>query len=89
MIDGIDKRFPLADRSIEPLFLGALAERYRTQPPPASFRVIVSPLTEWVWLGGWLAVVGGIVAIWPPGLLRPSLVRRRRRAAVAVPAEAV
>jgi cytochrome c-type biogenesis protein CcmF len=91
MIDGIDRRFPLADRSMEPLFLGALAERYRLEPVPVSFRVIVSPLTAWVWLGGWLAVAGGLVAIWPPGLLRPALAwrRRRRAAAVARPAEAV
>jgi cytochrome c-type biogenesis protein CcmF len=89
MIDGIDRRFPLADRSMEPLFLGALAERYRLQPLPVSFRVIVSPLTAWVWLGGWLAVAGGLVAIWPPGLRRRAIVRRRRPAPVAVPAEAV
>jgi cytochrome c-type biogenesis protein CcmF len=85
MIDAIDARFPLADRAMEPLFLEALAERYRLQPVPASFRVIVSPLTAWVWLGGLLALAGGLVAIWPPGVLRPSVVRRRRPAGIAVP----
>ena len=85
MIDGIDRRFPLADRSMEPLFLGVLAQRYRLQPPPASLRVIVSPLTAWIWLGGWLAVAGGLVAIWPPGLRRPAFARRRRPAPAAVP----
>jgi cytochrome c-type biogenesis protein CcmF len=85
LIDGIDRRFPLADRAMEPLFLGAFAQRYRTQPAPVAFRVIVAPLTAWVWLGGWLAVLGGVVAIWPPGLLRVSFARRR----APVPVEAV
>jgi cytochrome c-type biogenesis protein CcmF len=86
MIDGIDKRFPLADRSLEPLFLGTLADRYRQQPVPVAFRVIVAPLTTWVWLGGWLAVLGGLVAIWPAGL--PARVPARRRATVPVAAKA-
>jgi cytochrome c-type biogenesis protein CcmF len=85
MIDGIDKRFPLADRSLEPLFLGAFAQRYREQPTPVAFRVIVAPLTAWVWWGGWLAVLGGLIAIWPPGLRLPALARLPRR----VPAKAV
>ena len=86
MIDGIDKRFPLAGRSLEPLFLGALADRYRQQPVPVAFRVIVAPLTAWVWLGGVLAVLGGLVAIWPAGL--PSRVPARRRASLPVAVKA-
>jgi len=87
MIDGIDKRFPLADRSLEPLFLGAFAQRYREQPTPVAFRVIVAPLTAWVWWGGWLAVLGGLIAIWPPGLRAP--LRARLRLPRRVPARAV
>lgn len=85
MIDGIDKRFPLADASMEPLFLSALAQRYRLDPVPASFRVIDSPLTSWVWIGGLLALGGGLIALWPPGLLKLPA-RRRARRAVRVPA---
>jgi cytochrome c-type biogenesis protein CcmF len=76
MIDGIDKRFPLADARMEPLFLNALAERYRLQPPPAAFRLIISPLVAWVWIGGLIAVLGGLIAIWP----RPPRTRQRVRA---------
>jgi cytochrome c-type biogenesis protein CcmF len=84
MIDGIDQRFPLAGRSMEPLFLGALADRYRLQPVPVAFRVIVAPLTAWIWLGGLLAVFGGLVAIWPAGLRVPARRRERAPAPVAV-----
>jgi cytochrome c-type biogenesis protein CcmF len=65
MINGIDKRFPLADAKMEPLFLQALAERYRVAPPKAAFRLIVSPMVMWVWIGGLGAVLGGLIAIWP------------------------
>jgi cytochrome c-type biogenesis protein CcmF len=87
MIDGIDKRFPLADRSLEPLFLQALAQRYRLDPVPASFRVIDAPLTTWVWGGGLLALLGGLVALWPARLpwrrLAPRRAALRRRVPIA------
>jgi cytochrome c-type biogenesis protein CcmF len=73
MIDGLDKRFPLATGRSEGLLLAALAARYEVAPPPASFRLIVSPLVEWIWLGGAIAGFGGLIALWPA----PSRVRRR------------
>jgi cytochrome c-type biogenesis protein CcmF len=65
MIDGLDKRFPLATGRSEGLLLAALAARYEVAPPPASFRLIVSPLVEWIWLGGAIAGLGGLIALWP------------------------
>ena len=73
MIDGLDKRFPLATGRSEGLLLAALAARYEVAPPPASFRLIVSPLVEWIWLGGAIAGLGGLIALWPA----PFGVRRR------------
>jgi cytochrome c-type biogenesis protein CcmF len=73
MIDGLDKRFPLATGRSEGLLLAALAARYEVAPPPASFRLIVSPLVEWIWLGGAIAGFGGLIALWPA----PFRVRRR------------
>jgi cytochrome c-type biogenesis protein CcmF len=73
MIDGLDKRFPLATGRSEGLLLAALATRYEVAPPPASFRLIVSPLVEWIWLGGAIAGFGGLIALWPA----PFMVRRR------------
>jgi cytochrome c-type biogenesis protein CcmF len=73
MIDGLDKRFPLATGRSEGLLLAALAARYEVAPPPATFRLIVSPLVEWIWLGGAIAGFGGLIALWPA----PFRVRRR------------
>jgi cytochrome c-type biogenesis protein CcmF len=73
MIDGIDKRFPLAQGDTQRFLLAAVAQRYALAPPPAVFRMIVSPLVEWIWLGGILLGIGGLVAIWPP----PRATRRR------------
>jgi cytochrome c-type biogenesis protein CcmF len=82
MIDGIDKRFPLADAATTRLLLGVIAQRYRRAPPPAPFRLIVSPMVEWIWLGGVLLGLGGLIAVWPA----PAPVRGR--ALRAVPAGA-
>jgi len=65
MVDGIDRRFPLADAASQGLLLGVIAERYRLDPPPAGFRMIVSPLVTWIWLGGLVAISGALIAIWP------------------------
>jgi cytochrome c-type biogenesis protein CcmF len=53
-----------------------------------AFRVIVAPLTAWVWLGALLAVLGGFVAIWPAGLARRVPVRRAQRAPASVAVKA-
>ncbi len=66
MIDGIDKRFPLAQGDTQRFLLTALAQRYVAAPPPAVFRLIVSPMVEWIWLGGIVLGLGGLIAIWPP-----------------------
>jgi cytochrome c-type biogenesis protein CcmF len=76
MINGLDKRFPLATGRSEGLLLAALAARYEVAPPPASFRLIISPLVEWIWLGGAIAGLGGLIALWP------AAAPVRRRAAV-------
>jgi len=73
MIDGIDRRFPLAAGESATVLLGAIADRYAARPPPASLRLIVSPMVEWIWLGGLIGVAGGLVALWPA----PGAARRR------------
>jgi len=64
-IDEGDRRFADASGDIQAVAIAALAERYRTNPPPATFRVLVSPLVSWIWLGGGIVVLGALTALWP------------------------
>jgi cytochrome c-type biogenesis protein CcmF len=57
-----------ADRNA---FLGqalqGLTRSYTDNPPPATFRFIVSPLVTWIWLGGLIVIGGAGIALWPAG----------------------
>jgi cytochrome c-type biogenesis protein CcmF len=59
--------------------LVGLADRYVRTTPPATFRLLVSPLVGWIWLGALIVALGGLVAIWPS----PRTVGRRVSAAYA------
>ncbi len=50
-----------------------IANGYLTETPAVTFKVIVNPLVSWIWVGGAIALLGAIVALWPT----------RRRAHVA------
>jgi cytochrome c-type biogenesis protein CcmF len=39
---------------------------YRTEGASAGFRVLVSPLVSWIWIGALIVFAGGLVALWPP-----------------------
>ena len=71
--------------------LTVLARDYLRNPPPAQFNLISLPLVEWLWLGGILALIGALIAIWPgPRPLRAlakagALVARRVRGAASEP----
>jgi cytochrome c-type biogenesis protein CcmF len=87
LINTSDRKLERIGRGVEPgnmkgqQVLGALQglavrriERsYLKNPPPATFRVNVNPLVTWIWVGGGIAVIGGLVAIWPA----PEARRRR------------
>jgi cytochrome c-type biogenesis protein CcmF len=53
-----------------------LTVNYARNAPPATFRLIVSPLVAWIWIGGLLVFLGGIICIWPT----PDLAHRRATA---------
>jgi cytochrome c-type biogenesis protein CcmF len=53
-----------------------VAQHYQNDPPPATFRIISSPLVMWIWLGGLITISGGLIALWPA----PDAARRRATA---------
>jgi cytochrome c-type biogenesis protein CcmF len=59
--------------ALQGLAVRKIEQSYLDDPPPANFRVNVNPLVTWIWVGGAIAVIGGLVAIWPA----PEARRRR------------
>jgi cytochrome c-type biogenesis protein CcmF len=61
-----DKKFsgPQFQRYL-PTLIAAIAQSYANDPPPANFRMIVSPLVSFIWIGGLIAVFGALIALWP------------------------
>jgi cytochrome c-type biogenesis protein CcmF len=64
-IQQANAKFAQSSGDIQAFVVAALAERYRRDPPPAAFRAIVSPLVVWIWIGGGIAILGALVAVWP------------------------
>ena len=87
VINGADRRLERIAKGVSPadakarqtigflqgLAVRAIEKRYLADPPPADFRVNVNPLVTWIWVGGAIAAIGGLVAIWPA----PEARRRR------------
>ena len=53
--------------------LGQLTAGYASGDAAANFRLISSPLVAWIWIGGIVVLLGGLIAIWPA----PDAARRR------------
>jgi cytochrome c-type biogenesis protein CcmF len=73
IIEKGDKTFASVEGKIPPrmeaVFLGqairGLVDRYERRPPPATFRVLSSPMVAWIWIGGIIVFAGGLIAMWP------------------------
>jgi cytochrome c-type biogenesis protein CcmF len=67
--DGVFKRagaLPEAERAVAlGETLRRLVARYRSDPSPVTFRVLVSPLVTWIWLGALIIFTGGLLTLWP------------------------
>jgi len=63
--------------------LDGLTRSYAANPPPATFRLIVSPLVSWIWIGALIVFLGGLIALWPPARRAPRPVAARYAARVA------
>jgi cytochrome c-type biogenesis protein CcmF len=76
IIRDADRRFANARPDVQAFLIAAVAARYARHPPPATFRMIVSPLVTWIWLGALVVVAGALIALWPA----PLALRRRATA---------
>ncbi len=85
-IQQADRRYPDAGGALEGFLVKSIVTRYMRSGAQAEFRLIVSPLVAWIWIGGVIVVGGALIAIWPA----PSAVRRRATAPAreALPREA-
>jgi cytochrome c-type biogenesis protein CcmF len=45
--------------------LRGLVRSYADAPPPATFRLLVSPMVTWIWIGALVVFLGGLIALWP------------------------
>lgn len=71
---GIDQLFALRDKAV-----AGLSERWVERPWTADFRLIVSPMATWIWIGALITFCGGAIALWPA----PATARRRVTATYA------
>ena len=61
--------------------MAAIVNRYTRASARVDFRLIVSPLVAWIWIGGVIVVGGAMFALWPA----PRRARGRARAPAAAP----
>ena len=59
------------------VYFEQILKRYTDAPPPATFRLIVSPMVTWIWLGAILTFLGGLIALWPAARGDRSVSRAR------------
>jgi cytochrome c-type biogenesis protein CcmF len=64
-IRAADRKFSGLPAQYQAQLITAIAKSYATNPPPANFRMIVSPMVSWIWIGGLIAVFGALTALWP------------------------
>jgi cytochrome c-type biogenesis protein CcmF len=60
-----NRQFADEPPQVQAVILAALVERYRRTAEPAQFRVLVSPLVAWIWVGALVVALGALVAVWP------------------------
>jgi cytochrome c-type biogenesis protein CcmF len=78
-IDAADRRFSNAGPNLQGFLIAAIVQRYQDAPPPATFRLIASPLVSWIWIGALIVAAGAAIALWPA----PLGLRARARGARA------
>jgi cytochrome c-type biogenesis protein CcmF len=82
MIRDANRRFPNANSRLEGFVVASIVQRYMRDAAVVDFRMMVSPLVAWIWIGGLIVVGGAMIALWPV----PHRARRRVPAAAGRPA---
>jgi cytochrome c-type biogenesis protein CcmF len=72
----------LRDAALAQSLVG-LTKKYAEDPPPATFRLLVSPMVTWIWIGALIVFCGGLIALWPAPRRAPRPVAARYAARVA------
>jgi cytochrome c-type biogenesis protein CcmF len=65
LIRDANRRFPNANSRLEGFVVGSIVQRYMRDGAIVDFRLIVSPLVSWIWIGGVIVVGGVMIALWP------------------------
>jgi cytochrome c-type biogenesis protein CcmF len=71
-----------------------VAESFRDDEMPASFRILINPIVTWMWIGALIAIAGALIAVWPGAGARRRRVsglaaaRRAGKGAVSTAGEA-
>ena len=73
LIRDANRRFPNANSRLEGFVVASIVQRYLRAGAIVDFRLIVSPLVAWIWIGGLIVVGGAMIALWPA----PQKARRR------------
>jgi cytochrome c-type biogenesis protein CcmF len=53
--------------ALRDLGIRKVANTWAASSPQLTFRVVVSPMVTWIWAGGIIVALGGLIAIWPAG----------------------
>jgi cytochrome c-type biogenesis protein CcmF len=70
-----DRKFSGLPAQYQAQLITAIAKSYAHNPPPANFRMIISPMVAWIWFGGLIVVFGALIALWPGAETRRRAIR--------------
>jgi cytochrome c-type biogenesis protein CcmF len=60
-----DQQFAKSDMRTQEVIYAAILSRYVDRPAQLPVRAIVSPMVAWIWVGGGIALLGALLALWP------------------------
>jgi cytochrome c-type biogenesis protein CcmF len=65
-VDALDKRFAKASPQQQARAVAAFTALWEVRPSASAFRIMVSPMVTWIWLGALIVMAGALVALLPP-----------------------